>query len=60
MDLLDVRLTHEPVTPSGNNLTVNFAVTFAPGFAGGKNVYAEVRSGTVDVGWVQLGTWTVP
>jgi hypothetical protein len=48
------------VTPSGNNLTVNFAVTFAPGFAGGKNVYAEVRSGTVDVGWVQLGTWTVP
>jgi hypothetical protein len=48
------------VTPSGNNLTLNLSVSFAPAFAGGKNVYAEVRSGTVDIGWAQLGIWTVP
>lgn len=48
------------VNASGKNLTVNFGLTFAAGFTGAKNVYAEVRSGTMDVGWSRLGTWMVP
>ncbi|HLK21289.1 MAG TPA: hypothetical protein VKT81_20200, partial [Bryobacteraceae bacterium] len=47
------------VNAAGNNLTVNFGISFAAGFAGAKNIYAEVRSGTKDVGWSNLGTFTV-
>ena len=43
---------------SGNNLTLSVALTFLPAFAGAKNVYAEVYDGTLDSGWVQLGTYT--
>ncbi len=45
---------------SGNNLTVSLALSFTSAFAGAKNIYAEVRNATVDAGWVNLGTWTVP
>ena len=45
---------------SGNNLTLNLALTFKSGFAGSKSVYAEVYDGAADSGWQQKGTWTVP
>jgi hypothetical protein len=46
---------------SGNNLTLNLAMTFTPGYAGAKNVYmyAADVSGS-NSGWQTLGTWTVP
>jgi hypothetical protein len=44
---------------SGNNVTVNLALSFTPAFTGAKNVYMEVYDGQ-DSGWVQKGTWTVP
>lgn len=47
------------VNASGNNLTVNLAITFAAGYTGTKNVYMEVRNATTDAGWVREGTWTV-
>ena len=46
------------VSVSGNNLTLNLALTFKPSFAGAKNIYMEVYNG-LDSGWVQRGTWTV-
>jgi hypothetical protein len=45
---------------SGNNLTVNLAVSFQPAYSGAKNVYSKVTSGTVDGSWGQVGTWIVP
>jgi hypothetical protein len=48
-------------TLSGNNLTLNVAMTFAAGYAGTKNLY--LWAGDVSAtssGWQQLGTWTVP
>jgi hypothetical protein len=45
------------VTISGNNLTLNLAITFQSAFTGAKNVYMEVYDGA-DSGWVQKGTWT--
>jgi hypothetical protein len=49
------------VTVSGNTLTLNLAMTFAPGFSGSKNVYmyAANTAGTSS-GWQTLGAWTVP
>jgi len=44
---------------SGNNLTLNLALTFPPAFAGAKGVYAEVYDGHSDSGWGQLGVFTV-
>jgi Beta-propeller repeat len=44
---------------SGNNLTLNLSLDFQSAFAGAKGFYAEVTDGTVDTGWVQLGTFTV-
>jgi hypothetical protein len=41
-------------------LTVNVAVTFLPGFAGTKNVYAEAIDPFRSLGWISQGTWTVP
>jgi hypothetical protein len=48
------------VTASGNNLTLNLAVTFTSGFAGAKNIFMEVQNATQDSGWSQFGAWTVP
>ncbi|MBZ5647606.1 MAG: hypothetical protein LAN37_10320 [Acidobacteriia bacterium] len=48
-------------TPSGNNLTVNLALTFTPGFAGSKHLFANVSdTGGKSAGWSNLGLWTVP
>jgi hypothetical protein len=46
---------------SGNSLTLNLAMTFAPGYAGTKNIYmyAADVSGS-NSGWQTLGAWTVP
>jgi hypothetical protein len=48
-------------TQSGNNLTLNMAMTFGAGYAGAKSVYlwAGDVSGARS-GWQQLGAWTVP
>ncbi len=43
---------------SGNNLTVEVALSFTAAYAGAKNIYMEVRNATVDAGWKNLGAWT--
>src|SRR5262249_50241702 len=44
---------------SGNNLTVNLAITFKPGFAGAKNVYMQVQNASNTLtSWQARGTWT--
>jgi len=48
------------VSVSATTLTLNLALTFSTSFAGGKNVYMEVRNATADSGWWQKGSWTVP
>jgi hypothetical protein len=45
-------------TISGNNLTLTFAITFASGFSGQKNVYLYGVAGSGNSGWVLEGTWT--
>ncbi|HYW41807.1 MAG TPA: hypothetical protein VE959_03050 [Bryobacteraceae bacterium] len=45
---------------SGNNLTLNLAITFQTAFGGAKNTYMEVSDGAGDSGWQQRGSWTVP
>jgi len=44
---------------SGNNLTLNLALSFQHAFTGARNIYMEVYDGA-DSGWLQKGTWTVP
>ncbi|MEK7996618.1 MAG: hypothetical protein AAB403_22680, partial [Planctomycetota bacterium] len=49
------------VSASGNNLTLNLALTFKPAFAGAKNIYtyAADTAGTIShSGWLQVGSWT--
>jgi hypothetical protein len=49
------------VSLSGDTLTVNVAISFEPGYAGAKNVFAyATTSGGQSTGWQKLGTWTVP
>jgi hypothetical protein len=48
------------VSMSGSTLTLNLALSFASGFAGVKNIYMDVHNATLDSGWSQKGTWTVP
>jgi len=45
---------------TGNNLTVNLALTFKAAFAGTKTVWMLASDGTVDSGWQPRGAWTVP
>jgi hypothetical protein len=42
---------------SGNNLTVNIALTFGPAFVGAKNVYLDAVGKAHDSGWVKQGSW---
>jgi hypothetical protein len=47
---------------SGNNLIVNFSITFSPTYIGNKNIYLRAVD-TIDgvqSPWTQLGTWTLP
>ena len=56
-----IALASSTAIPSGNALTVNLATTFAPAFAGAKNVYLYAASASgASSGWVTRGTWTVP
>jgi subtilisin family serine protease len=49
------------VTYSGNNLTVNWNLTFKTPFTGSKNSYLYVLDNTyAPSGWKQLGTATIP
>lgn len=49
------------VSGSGNNLTVNTALTFSGGYAGVKNVYLNAQdNGGLWSNWVLRGAWTVP
>jgi hypothetical protein len=46
---------------SGNNATVNLALSFSSGFGGAKNVYGYAQAaGGLNSGWTALGNWTVP
>jgi len=44
---------------SGNNLTLNVALSFQTAFGGSKNIYVDAYDGT-DSGWQLKGSWTVP
>ncbi len=46
-------------TVSGTTLTVTFALTFAPGFAGARTVYLEAADVSSNTGWVTEGSFTV-
>jgi hypothetical protein len=45
---------------NGNTLTLSLAMTFRPGFAGLKNIYAYAASGDGTSGWQDRGDWEVP
>jgi hypothetical protein len=49
------------VVRDGTGLTLNPALTFAPGFSGAKNIYLyAATTGGQNSGWQTRGTWTVP
>jgi hypothetical protein len=50
------------VSGSGNNFTLNLALTFYPAFAGSKNIYMQVQNFSAGLlaPWQSKGTWTVP
>ena len=53
--------TGSSTSASGNTLTVNLEVTFAPSFAGNKVFYLAAGSKTQpNSGWWPLGTWDAP
>ena len=46
---------------SGNNATVNLALSFSSGFGGAKTVYGYAQAANgLNSGWIALGNWTVP
>jgi hypothetical protein len=45
------------VSASGDNLTLNAALTFTETFVGSKNVYLDAVGKTHSSGWVKEGTW---
>ncbi len=55
-----VSIPDSSVSVSGNTVVVDLAMTFAPGFAGAKNVYLFASNGTSNSGWQDEGDWTVP
>ena len=56
-----LNVAESSVLLSGNTLRLNLAMTFAPAYAGAKNIYmyAADTSGS-NSGWQLLGSWTVP
>ncbi|HZU24736.1 MAG TPA: Ig-like domain-containing protein, partial [Bryobacteraceae bacterium] len=46
------------VNVSGNNITVNAAITFASSFNGVRNVYLYALGSGGNTGFIQKGTWT--
>ena len=55
-----IALGSSTAVPSGNTLTVTLALTFTPAFAGAKQVWLYGTDGSINSGWQQRGTWTVP
>jgi hypothetical protein len=55
-----VNATNSSASGSGNNLTLNLAITFFPSFAGAKNTYmlAGESNGTTSQ-WLTAGAWTL-
>ena len=48
------------VSGSVNNLTVNLALTFKPGYAGSKSIFSgAINNASVFSGWQTMGSWTV-
>jgi hypothetical protein len=47
------------VSSSGNNLTLNVALTFKAAFSGAKNIYMDAYDGVYS-GWQQKGSWIIP
>ena len=48
-------------TGSGNNLTVNLAITFTTAFVGTQTIYMRADdNGGLTSNWQSMGTWTVP
>jgi hypothetical protein len=52
--------TVQPVSASGNTLTLTLAIRFSAGFGGNRIVYLAARSNTQNSGWQALGTVSVP
>jgi hypothetical protein len=47
------------VSPSGNNLTVNLALSFKTGFGGAKKIFMQVTDTSANAsGWQERGSWT--
>ena len=56
-----IALGSSTATLSGTTLTLNLAMTFAPGFGGVKNIYMYAANAAgVNSAWQTRGTWTVP
>jgi len=54
-----IDLAASSAVASGNNLTLNLAISFTPTFAGTKNIYMSVLNKFgLNSGWVSRGTWT--
>ena len=55
-----VNMAGVSVTPNGNALTVSLPLTFTPGFAGTQQIWSSADNLTINSGWQQMGSWTVP
>ncbi|MBZ5585814.1 MAG: DUF11 domain-containing protein [Acidobacteriia bacterium] len=55
-----VDLAGVTVTAGANTLTLQMPLTFTATFSGGKNVYLYGAGSSVNSGWQNLGTWTIP
>jgi hypothetical protein len=55
-----VALGSSAAVVSGTTLTLNLALTFGPGFAGGKNIYMFAANSALNSGWQTRGLWNVP
>src|SRR5208282_4649908 len=51
-----INVNTSSVSLSGNTLTLNLVLSFAPGFAGTKNVYMYVQNATQSAGFTKEGT----
>jgi len=50
--------TGSSFSASGDNVTLNVALTFSPSFTGRKDVFLDAVGKVSNSGWVQKGTWT--
>ena len=53
-------LQNSSVVSGGNNLTVNYALTFSNTFAGAKSIFMDVSNNAdLNTGWQLRGSWLV-